>query len=98
MSEITALVGALKGLWWPVAAVIIAAVYKVEVRSLLPRLRRAGPLSISRNNNARMNDEPPAPGIEYDCQRDALAPSLRSASTQTVRDAMLHINFRRLKA
>jgi hypothetical protein len=46
MSEITALIGALKGLWWPVAAVIIAAVYKVEIRSLLPRLRRAGPTGV----------------------------------------------------
>ena len=46
MSDITALVGALKGLWWPVAAVVIAAVYKTEFRSLLPRLRRAGPTGV----------------------------------------------------
>ena len=33
-------------MWWPVAAVIIAAVYKVEIRALVPRLRRAGPTGV----------------------------------------------------
>jgi hypothetical protein len=46
MADITALIGALKGLWWPIAAVIIAAVYKAEFRLLLPRLRRAGPTGV----------------------------------------------------
>lgn len=46
MSDITALLDALKGLWWPVAAVIIAVVYKIEIRTLIPRLRRAGPTGV----------------------------------------------------
>jgi len=46
MAEFTALIDALKGLWWPLAAVIIAVVYKAEIRSLLPRLRKAGPTGV----------------------------------------------------
>jgi hypothetical protein len=46
MADLTTLLGALKGIWWPIAAVIIAVVYKGELRTLLPRLRRAGPTGV----------------------------------------------------
>ena len=46
ISNVTALLAALNGLWGPIAAVIIAVVFKVEFRKLLPRLRRAGPTGV----------------------------------------------------
>lgn len=35
--------GLLEAISWPVAAIIIAALFRSELRTLLPRLRRAGP-------------------------------------------------------
>jgi hypothetical protein len=46
IANITALLGALGKFWWPLAVVIVAALYKTELRLLLPRLRRAGPTGV----------------------------------------------------
>ena len=40
---LAAVVEIVKAVMWPVAAVIIACVFKADVRGLLPRLRRVGP-------------------------------------------------------
>jgi hypothetical protein len=67
MAEVTALFGALKGIWWPLAAVIVAIVYKMEFRSLLPRLRKAGPTGVEfdpaqQQASVTAGGAPPAPG------------------------------------
>ena len=43
MEVLDAIVDLLKGVSWPIAAIVIALAFKAEFRSMLPRLRRVGP-------------------------------------------------------
>lgn len=46
MSGLAAVVEIIKAVVWPVAAIIIAYVFKADVHGLIPRLRRAGPTGV----------------------------------------------------
>ena len=46
MGWLAAVVEIIKAVAWPIAAVIIALVFKAQLRGLLPRLRRAGPTGV----------------------------------------------------
>lgn len=58
MPFVTALFDLLKGIAWPIAIVLIALAFKVEIRALLPRLRKAGPTGVELDPAEQQREAP----------------------------------------